>query len=122
MSVESSERKRLAATTKSPCPHCGKLYNPVWMTRHVSAGKCVGGTPEQREALSAAMAAKARQQWADGKAGTYERTPEVRTRISTSLTGRTQTAESRAKKSEAMKRAYAEGRKAKPPGRPKRTS
>lgn len=33
-------RWREAQQTKSVCPHCKKEYNPVWMTRHKTAGKC----------------------------------------------------------------------------------
>ena len=76
MSMESSERKRRAATTKAPCPDCGVEYNPIWMTRHRNAGMCVNPTAEQaagRERLSAMMAEKARRQWAEGKAVVYER-------------------------------------------------
>lgn len=51
----------------------------------------------------------------------YERTPEIRAKVSASLTGKTQSAETRAKRGESLRRAYAEGRRTAPPGRPKGT-
>jgi hypothetical protein len=52
--------------------------------------------------------------------GDYMRSkpPEVRAKISASLTGKTQSAATRAKRGESLRQAYTEGRKPKPTGRP----
>lgn len=128
MSPASSERKRAANTRRSICPDCGGEYNPIWMTRHVRIGKCVNPTPEQiaeGERYAAHLSDRGRQMWADGlcgNAGRYERSTAYREQMRRTMTGRKQSAETKAKKSEALKRAYAEGRKAKPPGRPRRST
>ena len=49
----------------------------------------------------------------------YERTPEIRAKTSASLRGKTQGAESNAKRAASLREAYAEGRRKPGPGRPR---
>lgn len=120
MSPESGDKKRRAMLRRSICPDCGGEFNPIWMTRHVREGKCTNPTEEQVAEGARQVSVNstsAQRQWAEGRGSSYERTPEIRARIASSLTGRKQSPESNALRSASLKRAYAEGRHVRPTSR-----
>jgi len=41
MTEESRKLLKGKLRVKAPCPDCGILYNPSWMTRHKNVGRCI---------------------------------------------------------------------------------
>jgi uncharacterized protein (UPF0212 family) len=102
MTPEGRARQAERLRAKTPCPDCGVEFNDAWMARHVRLGRCVNPTVEQiaaGEAERAERAERARRQMT-GKTWTAE----SRAKLSATNTGRTWSEDERARRAASGKR------------------